>query len=213
MNSRSGLGRVDHLVWSTPDLDAGIRQIERLTGVRAIAGGSHPGVGTRNALLSLGALAYLEIIGPDSDQSDYRIPRVFQLDNISEPRLVTWAANTTDLAACAGMSFPDGQSLGPLMAMSRRRADGMILEWEMTDPYVEIDDGVVPFMIDWADTPHPAESGPQQLALVELHLRHPNPQAVREKLSAMCIAVTVAQSIHPELIAIIDSPRGQIELR
>lgn len=212
LNSRSGLDRVDHLVWSTPDLDAGIRRIEQMTGVRATEGGSHPGVGTRNALLSLGPRTYLEIIGPDPQQENYRSPRVFQLDELREPKLVTWAASATELAACAGMSFPDGQSLGSLSTMSRRRADGVLLEWEMTDPYVEIDDGVVPFLINWGSTPHPAESESRRLGLVDLQLRHPNPTAVRDKLAAIGVELDVEHAVHPQLIALVDSPRGRIEL-
>ena len=33
------LARVDHLVYTTPDLELGIQAIEKLTGVRASAGG------------------------------------------------------------------------------------------------------------------------------------------------------------------------------
>jgi hypothetical protein len=36
------LSRVDHLVYATPDLNRGIDEIERLTGVRATPGGQHP---------------------------------------------------------------------------------------------------------------------------------------------------------------------------
>ena len=207
------MDRVDHLVWSTPDLDAGIRQIEQLTGVRATAGGSHPGVGSRNALLSLGPRTYLEIIGPDPHQEAYRTPRVFQLDNISEPRLVTWAANTTDLANCADMSFSDGQSLGSLVAMSRQRADGVILEWEMTDPYIEVDDGVVPFLINWGETPHPSSGSPAKVQLTGLQIRHPDPAAVSDKLFKLDIEIAVTKASRAELVAVLDSPSGRVELR
>lgn len=212
MTSQPALGRVDHLVWSTPDLDAGIRKVQQLTGVRAVAGGSHPGFGTRNALLSLGNRTYLEIIGPDPQQADYRSPRVFRLDCITEPRLITWAANTTTLAEFAGMSFPDGQSIGQIRSMSRRRTDGVILEWQMTDPYAELADGVVPFLIDWGATPHPADTGPQELALVELRLQHPYPDATLQKLAAIGVGLEVRKAAQAGLTAVIDSPRGVVEL-
>jgi hypothetical protein len=48
------LGRVDHLVYATPDLKLGIHKLEKLLGVRATPGGQHLGLGTRNALIALG---------------------------------------------------------------------------------------------------------------------------------------------------------------
>src|SRR5205823_4483397 len=97
VSTSDGRANVDHLVYATPDLDLGIRTIEQLTGIHAAAGGQHPGLGTRNALIALGPATYLEIIGPDPAQPALSQPLRFGIDRLKEPRLVGWVAKGTQL--------------------------------------------------------------------------------------------------------------------
>jgi hypothetical protein len=86
---------LDHFILGCDDLDRGIDFVEQRTGVRAAFGGVHPGRGTRNALLSLGARKYLEIMAPDPAQQV--TPQIPRLRELKEPRLVGWAAHPGDL--------------------------------------------------------------------------------------------------------------------
>ncbi len=59
---------LDHLVYAAADLEAAVRQVSELCGVRPVEGGRHLGLGIRNYLLRLGWNAYLKVIGPDREQ-------------------------------------------------------------------------------------------------------------------------------------------------
>src|SRR6266513_1466344 len=109
------LTRVDHLVYATPDLNRGIDEIARLTGVRATTGGQHPGRGTRNALLALGPTTYLEIIAPDPEQPSPDTPRPFGIDGLTESRLVAWAAKGKDLEHLRDAAAHQGLHLGEVL--------------------------------------------------------------------------------------------------
>ena len=122
-SSNTLLTVVDHLVYATPDLRLGVERIETLLGVRASPGGQHPGRGTRNALLSLGPTAYLEIIGPDPEQPAPALPRPFGIDDLREPKLVAWAAKGRALERRARDAARGGVTLGEVISGSRRRTD------------------------------------------------------------------------------------------
>ena len=54
---------LDHLVYAVDDLQAGIEHFHQLTGVEPCIGGRHEGLGTHNAVFSLGdSQTYFEII-------------------------------------------------------------------------------------------------------------------------------------------------------
>jgi 4-carboxymuconolactone decarboxylase len=207
------LDRVDHLVYASPDLNAGIAKIEALLGVRASAGGQHPGRGTRNALVALGPNTYLEIIGPDPEQPNPAQARPFGIDGLKAPRLVTWSAKERDLADLSRRAARAGVQLGELAAGSRKRPDGVLLSWNYTNPWTVVADGIVPFFIDWGTTPHPAASATQGGTLVALTAEHPDPASVTTALEAVGLNLAVKKGTTPALVATINTPRGRVELR
>ena len=207
------LGRIDHLVYATPDLQLGINAIEKQLGVKATAGGQHPGLGTRNALVALGPTSYLEIIGPDPEQPKPSGPRRFSIDDLRAPRIVRWVVKSNDLPAVAESAAKSGVTLGPIASGSRKRPDGVVLSWRYTDPAVVVADGQVPFFIDWGSSPHPALTAAKGATLIQLRAEHPEAPRVQKMLDALGLDLKVSQASTPAIIATIDSPRGRVEVR
>jgi glyoxalase-like protein len=204
---------VDHLVYATPDLSRGIEQIEKLLGVQPAIGGRHVGRGTHNALVALGEATYLEIIAPDPEQPDPPTPRAFGLDDLEEARLVTWAAKSNDVERVRAEAEMGGVLLGGIQEGSRRRPDGVTLSWRYTNPATVVADGLIPFFIDWGKSPNPAVTAPQGARLVALRAEHPDATSVLRQLQLLGIELPVSAGRRRALIAMIDSPRGRVELR
>ncbi|MEU4405778.1 VOC family protein [Streptosporangium sp. NPDC023963] len=194
---------LDHLVYATPDLHATVREIADLLGAEPAEGGRHVGLGTRNYLLGLGGHRYLEIIGPDPDQPDPGLARPFGLDLLPGPRLVTWAIHPADLDAAVARARERGYEPGEIHPMSRRTPEGELLEWRLTSSPDDTGDGLVPFLIDWGTTAHPAERGLPVVELTSLTARHPDPAAVTADLAALGAELEVAAGDEPRLVAVV----------
>ena len=204
----------DHLLLGAADLDQGIAWVEKLTGVKAAIGGSHPGVGTRNALASLGGRRYLEIIAPDPRQTAYN----FHLDlrKLGEPRLITWAARATDITATAKRARGAGLQLFGPRDGSRARPDGKLLRWKTLGVLTElVTQGVepVPFFIEWAgDSPHPSQDSPRGCELLSFEMEHPGPAGVIDVLRKLGIEAKVRGAKEARLRATLKTPKGEVVL-
>lgn len=188
---------LDHLVYATPDVEGSVRHIAGLTGVWPVEGGRHIGGGTRNFLLGLGGLRYLEIVGPDRDQPEPARPLFLGLGDLTAPRLVAWAARADDIDAQVARARRHGYDPGPVEPMSRKTPSGETVGWRLT----RRPDTVVPFLIDWGPTPHPACSLPVA-TLTSFAGSHPDPARMRAALAALDVELPISQG-EPGLVAII----------
>ncbi len=206
------LAEVDHLMYGVADLDGGMDEMEKLSGVRPVTGGQHPGRGTRNALLSLGPRQYLEIIAPDPAQGQVSEERALLLRGLAGPRLLTWSAATRDIAAVEKSLVAAGFRSGGITAGSRMRPNGKVLQWRSLACVGQGED-VVPFFIEWAkDSTHPATDSPKGCELIGLRLAHPDPEKVNRVLQAIGLGIRAGRGPEPSLLALIRTPKGVIEL-
>lgn len=197
---------LDHLVFAGPDLQAAVTHVTKLTGAEPVPGGSHVGRGTANHLMSLGGGAYLEVIGPDPAQPEPDRPRPFGIDDLTAPRLVTWAARTSGLDAVIAKARAAGYDPGPAEAMSRKTADGELLSWHLTASSAW--DGLVPFLIDWGSTTHPSSRSLPETGLLAFTGVHAHPARVHAALTALGLELLIRQGPRPGLVAVLESATG-----
>jgi len=202
---------LDHVILGCSDLDAGIDEVFRRTGVRAAAGGVHPGAGTKNALLSLGALRYLEILAPDPLQPASTDPR--HVANLKNPALVGWAVHRPDLNEFASVLQRAGvECVGPKPG-SRSRPDGTTLRWKSLT-LKDDSGGVLPFFIEWdSHSVHPSVDAPAGCRLTDLRIDTPNPAALKTLAGKLQLDVQIRQSNELRLAAAIAGPKGTLPLR
>jgi hypothetical protein len=199
----------DHILLGASDLDAGIRWVEERTGVRAKFGGSHPGGGTRNALVSLGSLHYLEIIAPDPAQAGAADTR--DLRKLASPRIIQWAIHTEDIAAAKRAADAAGiKTTGPKPG-SRQRPDGKLLRWQMLG--IEENTPLVPFFIQWEPgSPHPSSDSPQLGTVKSLRFETPQPDELRRILHGAGIEADIRKSDSPRIVLAVQTAKGEIEM-
>jgi glyoxalase-like protein len=209
---------LDHILLGCSDLQRGIAFVEQYIGVRAVFGGVHPGRGTQNALLSLGASSarekgrYLEIIAPDPQQTDGTSPLLGTIQKLAEPRLVGWAAHPRNIEALATQLkrygiVADGPTPG-----SRKRPDGKELHWQTLNLQDDAS-GLLPFCIQWSDNSvHPSVDAPSGCQLLRFELLTPDPAPLAMKLAKLTLSAPVTKAAAPQLHAVIQGPKGTLSV-
>lgn len=202
---------IDHLIYADPDLDSAVSTLHRHLGVEASGGGKHPGRGTHNKLLALGPRTYLELIAPDPGQPDPATPRPYGVEGITRGGLVGWVIAVEDIEAACAYARSHGFDPGPVVDGHREDATGRLMHWRVTANAQVA--GLIPFLISWGDTRHPALDAPGGLRLTSLSVEHPRPTDIRTALAAMGADLEVRRAPRPALVARIHGPHGDRELR
>jgi hypothetical protein len=211
---------LDHFMWVTPDLDATVKEFTAMCGVAPAAGGVHPGVGTRNFLMSLGPDTYLEIMGPDPAQT-LEGTLGGRLASLEAPTLYTYALRTDDIAATfarmkrqgyAAVS-PTGAALTAPLAMRRETADGTRLSWDLFMLGGHAFGLFLPFFIQWHSDRHPARTSPRGCSLADFWIGQPEPQRLKDAQAGIGWTGTrVMAAGTAKFHLMLDTPNGPVGL-
>ncbi len=211
---------LDHLVIAAATLEDGVAHVRDFLGVDIPPGGFHEKMGTRNHVMPLGDEVFLEVIAIDPELAAPARPRWFGLDDphvlaslARGPALLTWVINTPDIAAfmaqaSIGFGTPEPVSRGNLNWLFGVPDDGHLPAG-----------GMVPSVIQWQASPHPATLMPDRgCRLHALEIHHPRAGWLRDVLASagadhLARICPLPANAAPFLLARIKTPGGMKELR
>lgn len=202
---------LDHLLWAAPDLDMGAKLFAQCTGVEPGGGGSHEGFGTRNTLASLGEKLYFEVISVDPAQENFNA-RAGRISSLATPEMHTFGVRGDQLEQYRDTARSLGLAASDPVAMSRRRADGVLIQWRA----IYIDDAHwgdhVPFLIDWMGSEHPWKVTPKGCSVAEFCALHPEADELTDIYRALGVDVAVRPSPKPGFLLRLKTPNGEVVL-
>lgn len=209
---------LDHIVLVCPELDAGARHFEALTGARPRFGGEHADGRTHNALARIGTNCYLEILAPTGPPNAEDHPWCRIAHATRGLRVLTYCLRSprplTDLAA---MALDRGWHDANVAANGRTTPDGLALHWQWLAPKIDGLEFAFPFFIDWLDSPHPADSlapasGEETLTLHEFQVAHPEAARLRAILAEIGTPIDIVPAESPRFRVVLETPRGLVAL-
>lgn len=178
---------LDHLVVVANSLEEGRAWISEQLGVTIPLGGRHDFMATHNAVMSLGADIYLEVIAIDPALPPPARQRWFGLDQpavrsrlAQGPYLVHYLMRSSDIAATLGRLDSGLRAMiGAPMAASRDS-----LSWQITiaEDGRPAADGCLPGVIQWHSPLPQRRMHDAGLRLQQLVLHHPEPVMIGDKL-------------------------------
>jgi Glyoxalase-like domain len=134
---------LSQIIVGVAHLDAATDRFQAL-GFDVLDGGVHPGVGTANRVIPLGA-QYLELLGVVDPEAarEHEYGRSLLRATVDGDRLVRWSLRTDaieNVAARLGIAVE---------ARRRLRPDGELLTWRAAGLDLALADATLPFFMEW----------------------------------------------------------------
>lgn len=227
--------QIDHLVVVAKTLELGVQWCEATMGITPGAGGDHAQYGTHNCLFKIATpanpLAYLEIIAinPEAKRpANAPAKRWFDMDDAalqaavaSEPRLVHFVVNTSDIQAARAALKAQGIDRGPAVQASRHSRRGL-LQWQITvrEDGQRLFSGALPSLIQWgkpeAAEPlrlHPRNSLPRSgVTLQGITVTHPTALKLQAAYESIGLTGVTVQTGPADITATLHTPKGVVAL-
>ena len=220
--------QIDHLVVAANTLDDGVAWCESTLGITPGPGGEHPLFATHNRLFSVATAhypkIYFEIIAINPGAARARIQgdkRWFDLDNLAlqrqleqnGPQLIHFVASTPSASIAVDALSQLGLDRGDLLPASRMTSSGL-LSWQITvrKDGQRLMNGALPTLIEWGDV-HPTDAmAACGVTLQSLSASQPDPSSLRAAYRAIGLGGVNVIEGHPNLIAMLQTPRGLVTL-
>ena len=233
--------KIDHFMYAVADLDEGMAWTEEVFGVAPAFGGSHEGLGTRNALLALRAGApkrrrassRRELAGADGMGRNTEPARGFgALDDTyleiiaPDPVQSVESQMVTGMAAMSAGGLVTWAAQGDLALTKGLLEEAGIPSAGPVETRRRTADGGLlvwdllfpqgggygmPFFIDWRESPHPATTAPGGGELVSFAISSPEAAELGAVLAGLGLEVEVSEG-EPEMTVAIKGAKGLVEL-
>ena len=181
---------IDHIILAVNDLDKGMDEVHRLTGVKPREDGSNAQLGTRSAVIALGPRTYLEIMAPDPEadmaQTDPDL-RPLVLDTIRGFESLTpfmWVIGTENMALSRTLARRVSIHTQDPLRGERQKGWRRGYEWDWTWIY-RPESRVTPWFVQWPeDARRPGDRAPGDCTLSELRAFSKNYKSVQGLIAA-----------------------------
>jgi hypothetical protein len=210
--------RFDHVVYGVPDLKHAIQSFQEKAGIAPVIAGKHPLLGTHNAVLSLGNLQYLEFIAldPEAPKMERKLPSwCAALIHLSRPKIMTWVVQTDTIEKTVNELNALGNfHIDPPQTITREKPDGTKISFNIAfkkEPPPP-DDGLIPFLINWGQSPHPSTSVECKCQLKEWYGCHPDADRISSILKKVGIEFLIKKADTPSMHLALKTPKGDIEI-